>query len=77
MKQAIFFFSNVYYEKNHFGFKKNCWYQRISIGMDLLQNQIKLHEPLLFCLDLHVRMMEVVVLEIEKINMFYEFFNIH
>ena len=23
-------------------FKKNCWYQRISIGMDLLQDQIKL-----------------------------------
>ena len=47
-------------------FKKNDWYQLISIGMDLLQNQIKLREPLLFRLDLHVRMMEVVVLEIKK-----------
>ena len=41
-------------------------YQRISIGMDLLQNQIKLREPLLYCLDLHVGMTEVVVLKIKE-----------
>ena len=36
----------------------------ISIGVDFLPNQIKLHELVLFCLDLHAHMMEAVVLEI-------------
>ena len=66
MKQAIFFFLMFTMKRIILIFKKNHWFQRISIGMDLLQTQIKLHEPLLFCLDLHLRMMEVVVLKIKE-----------